>query len=1482
MRVCVWLMAFSLCFLKPRATSSAMAGELSDSPLLGPAERSDSELASVPDIASADESELAEVVAASSDDSSLAASGAAHGANGAASDSDESVLGGAGAVHPAERRGPGRPAGGGAARGRGCARSRKGRGGRHGASELPLVSGGPGAGPPSLSLDCVEPTEVGALRDFFRADSDGIMSEVLSTLSGPVTISESLRKGVENLTHLTFGVLNRNVATFGAEARLCGINRRSFPALLTAFCALTFFVFLMVTEAAARWLISAILAGDFELLAAFVFVSNDETSMYMSVPTDISPELLAAFKKVESKYKHREQYARYLCRIMNIVCRCSFLLKSRAGEEHIFVLELPEHLFNLDHNTTETTAETWRRLRQNFPTVFRLVGMALRVVYLMVNDNGVQNLRWYAKQLRDETNAGWLRSQCDVHQGHSAMGAALDTVKGIFSGITNTSLAMASSNSLEVLRRGIRILGRVRIKVVKCSVVPPLSPGAQRYRVAIIQSFLRPAIHGVSALVRAFVLIVLLNGDWRQEEVLYHYCVEGCCVGISFNDVFDQLIVDSLVSCLCPTCRRGRWMGTLHPVDWMGILFGIHAIGSLVIPPWCRELNDSSKPINEEDFKLKDASLASALHIEDKDPLPALLDEDVESIMLSLEESSAQAGKDSPDLNVLHRMQAKAFAEMRPAPWLLMIRTGMIPFLDLMQSLMRMAGKKFDHEQGIAAKDNKEIKYRLLEMARGVITNAFFKSVSGFLYGGWFWSKLPYGYRHERMSATAFRFIIRGAAAVFWHIHFVRTKRFPSKLFLLADGEASAEVVDDITSSRPCTWDDFTAVFFSWFKTRAERLSRPAITLLLIILWLMRNETVIIEDLHASLRRYIFRAVQCKKRSFEQILGDYCVMRLRLRFKDVFDERKLKTVCQKQRRKPRTSKRKKALSTTQHAIYQRQRRAARKADKPLKKKPVVSVWNVFVGQRRAGAVGPMGKREVAEIKKDFDALDGHSRAALSCEARRQTLKRRAVAFLKSQDSGNKRRRMRVSVDWKSDALVVVPEATYKQAAVYLNNACTSDLRNAIGRARQIADVAFRRRKQIIVAEHDALVAWKRRAVAFTLPGRLASLTSTNFLRCTSSFPSALFNPDMVPLAKHLFERLPAEVRDIKVIDEWKKFCRMIKHAECEATGELKKTKAQNWCCVAGRCLCESGPDPYLLRIQQSFGRSLRKGSPPKSAMRSHLSSGNLVARILSSDFATRWLHISFINLVTYVNVFLGMALLPDEVRQASVKPCRLLMVKERPLAFLTCWDGLDNLSHMLDHHLELWRIQDGVIEHEDVEIPVIRVALVLESVQFWEGPKLAAGGPPPIAPSAPGGDEDAPKFPPGPSGPAPLPAIEECPVEHDAIDGPDCPVCKVDEILKDVHMLLPDPIMEADEPLPGPTDDDAPKGKGPDGSDDAAKGKGPKGKGKKGRGPHNFGSLAALQAAKKLWLHPRDKSTDAISDPVQDFVSGAHRGRLYR
>ena len=1456
-----------------------------DSPLHPPAERSESELASIPDIASAAESELAEVPTPSEEtDSPLAAPGRAALAGAAgASDSEESALGLAGAQTQSTPRGPGRPVR--SARGRGGrdrAKSARGRGGR----DALAIPGGLSGSSDGLSLECVDGSTFGVVQEFFRPDRGSFYSTLVSAIDLRLTASAELLTSAENLTHLVFGAINRNVATFATEARLCRTNRKTFPSLLTSFCALAFFVFVIATEAVARWLISAVLSGEYDLRAAIVFVSNDETAMYMSVPTDVSPELLAAFRQVESKFKNRK-YARYLCKVMNIVCRCCFLLKSSDGEEHCVVLELPECLFNLDHNTTETTTETWKRLQRSFPQTFRLVRMAKRIIHLMINDNGVQNLRWFAKMLGCKNDQeAWLRSQCDVHQAHSAFGHGLDTVKAVFSGITNTSLAMAAANSLETLRKGVRMLGKVRIRVIKCSVVPVLSDRAQKYKTAVVRSFLKPAVHGVSALIRAFVLLCLLNGDWRVEDVIVHYCVAGCCEGVDFVDVFSQLVVDTLLPGLCPTCRRGRWMGTLHPVDWLGVLFGVHSIGCVVIPVWCRELNDSSKPMTEKDFKVAERPLASGLDALDDGP-PGLLpaDEEVEEALVALEASHAESGKDSPDLNELHRLQAGVFAKMRPTAWLLMVRVAMVPFLELMQGFMSMAGKRFEHNQGVAVRERKEIKYRLLECARGTLTNKFFTNVSGFMFGNWFFDNMPHGYRNERMSGSAFKFVTKGAAAVFFNIHVLRTRRFPTKLFMLADATAPQAIKDDIVDSPSCTWDDFTHVFFTWFKTRAQRLSREAIDLLIIILWLMRNETVSIEDLHAALRRYILRAVQCRKRSFEQILGDYCTMRLRLRFRDAFDERKLTEVCRRQR-KGRSSERKKPLSTTWNAIRLRARRARLKAAKGARRKSFVSPWNVFASRRRPATVdGRFSRSYFGTLMRDFTALGPLERADLKREASKCTTKRRAVVFLKSQRLMAKRRRMQVTVESRSDQLELVSEVQYVQVATYLNDAETTAMGTAIAQARELAHVASSKRRRQIAAEHSAWVSWSRGVDTTKLPGRLSSLDSAHFKRCATSFPCTLVNLDLVPLAKHLFERLPKEIREKELMQEWSRFCSMIKHEDCEPAGVLAKTRAQNWCCVACRCLCTTGPTPYLLRIQQSFGRTLRSMTPPKTRMRALLSAGDIVTRILSSDGSTLWFHISFINLVTYVNVLLGLRLVPDEAMQASVRPCRLLVVDRNPVEFMTCWDALSCLSHILDHHMELWRILAERVATRPISVPVLRVALVEDSKQFWKGPVLAAGGQGADLPSGPSGGHDGEALgPPGPSVPAASLSIEDCPIEHDAIEGPSAPVSHVDGILEEAQLELPDPVMEADDPVPEPIaeppGDPSPSadGKGDHGKGDADKGDG-KGRGK---GPHRFRGLAALQHAKKAWLHPRDKRTDTISDAVSHFKTGAHCGRLYR
>ena len=168
-------------------------------------------------------------------------------------------------------------------------------------------------------------------------------------------------------------------------------------------------------------------------------------------------------------------------------------------------------------------------------------------------------------------------------------------------------------------------------------------------------------------------------------------------------------------------------------MDWQGPVFCIHGIGALVVPPWARELGNSARPMREEDFKHASSGLLRMLvgRIEDAEPaLPQLCDESVLEEALAVVEQAAAAN--NVDLNEQHRMGAEAFAKLRPAPWLIMVRTAMIPFVGLLDVLLRMAGARWDRKQANAAREGNPVKLRLVECAKGAVTSAFFIQVRGF------------------------------------------------------------------------------------------------------------------------------------------------------------------------------------------------------------------------------------------------------------------------------------------------------------------------------------------------------------------------------------------------------------------------------------------------------------------------------------------------------------------------------------------------------------------------------------------------------------------------------------------------------------------------------------------------------------------------------------------------------------------------------
>lgn len=1351
-----------------------------------------------------------------------------------------------------------------------------------------------GAGPDEVQatvfFDMPSQASAVEVQRWLRLDRGTWQSDLLARLTAPQIWNASTQRSMDKMSELNFGFRARNVASLQSEALLCGMNRRRYPDMALSYLALTFFLMIMCTEALARWIHSSISAGIFEGVIALVWLSNDETCMYMCMPQDISPELLAGFRKVESKYKG-QAYARYLCKVMNIIAKVVIMLKipgTDGSEPFIYLLELPDHLYNMDHNTGETTRECWKRLRNNFPWVFKLVDSFLRVGILHTNDNGIQNIRWFAAEIRDRLPSALpLRSCCDVHAAHTGFGHALDSAKWVFSGVTNTSLAFSSPNALESFKRGVRLLGKVRIKVTKCARVPSLSRAAQQYKTAVVQSFFRPAIHGNQGLIRSFILLGFLNGDWRDEEWIVHWCIAGCCCDKSFQETFDRIVVDSLLPFVCPTCRRGRWLGALKPVDWQGPIFCIHGIGALVVPPWARELGNSARPMREEDFKHASSGLLRMLvgRIEDAEPaLPQLCDESVLEEALAVVEQAAAAN--NVDLNEQHRMGAEAFAKLRPAPWLIMVRTAMIPFVGLLDVLLRMAGARWDRKQANAAREGNPVKLRLVECAKGAVTSAFFIQVRGFLFGNWFWEKIPSGYRHERMASNAFRFVIRGAASIFWNIWFPRTRRFPTRIFRLLDPDITAEEEDEICNAKSCLWDDFVVAFRAWFITKVQLLSALAKAVLRLIAWIMRNETVLIEDMHASLRRYILRAIQTKSRAFHQILADYAAMRLRLRYVDYVDvaqQSRAITQANAFTKKQRPSVRKKPLSHTQNAIRLRNRRAAKR--KPRGKRPsIVSPWNIFCGHKRATIIGPISRPEMLALSREFRSLDRGALEGLRAGARAATTKRRAASFLGLGKSNKRARRMITVPEHKPDSIIFVHQSEYEKAAMHLTESSILEHSSAVGAARSMSETVAKQRRAAQAKERSALIRWQRDPPRAALRGEMAKLTTSSFLRMPFSDAAVKFNPNIVPLASFLAARLPEEMKEATVIKEWKSFSAMIEHMDCVPLGDIPRTAAQNWCCVAARCLCPGGPDPYLLRIQQAFSSKLRSLAPAKQRMRSLLSGGELVARILSSDKREPlWFHISYINLTTFVCVFLRCGLLANERLQAKVSPGKVVEVVSS--RFFTVWDGLETLHYLLDHYVELWRIQAEIaVEDPSTQVAHLRLLCVEEAVLFWKGPRprgAGGGGPKP----KPGPDPHAPRHPPGAvSGGAPALAIEDCPAEAEVEDGPSAPVIGCGDIIEEAQAHLPDPIAEPLEDLaPGtpalnspPQAKPEPKPAPPKAPPDTLAP--PKAPPKKDAKP----KLALFGGAKKGWAHPRDRSVCPDSDPVMCKVSGEHRGRIQR
>ena len=135
----------------------------------------------------------------------------------------------------------------------------------------------------------------------------------------------------------------------------------------------------------------------------------------------------------------------------------------------------------------------------------------------------------------------------------------------------------------------------------------------------------------------------------------------------------------SLLPGIPPIFPRNRWVGSSEAIDYVGLLASIHMIFTALVPPGARELEDSSKPITEDDFvaheevnidaDMQARGLEDLQHIGDIVEAAAVVDEN-------------QFGRHLAEYNQKMQKGAVEFALLQPQGEVVLMRKCLAPALE--------------------------------------------------------------------------------------------------------------------------------------------------------------------------------------------------------------------------------------------------------------------------------------------------------------------------------------------------------------------------------------------------------------------------------------------------------------------------------------------------------------------------------------------------------------------------------------------------------------------------------------------------------------------------------------------------------------------------------------------------------------------------------------------------------------------------------
>ena len=426
---------------------------------------------------------------------------------------------------------------------------------------------------------------------------------------------------------------------------------------------------------------------------------------------------------------------------------------------------------------------------------------------------------------------------CSGHKAHSAATKTWAIPPGptLLSGIIHFALSLDSPQALKRLRTA--LVAEMKYRTLRIWDTPHSPPEARKFRLQMLDLFApAPRLHPRRRALLEECAASVLNGEWRQHDVLEHYCSgQGCCRDAEHTKQKIHYMLSRMLVVLPPCLfKKNNWLEWTKGLRAPGFLQGLHG---LLGSAYLRAFHNIPREVREE-AEQRDREA----HADEGAPAVWPGDGHGGQDPEAAEAERMRKEKQKHTLRALQLFESQTWHDE-----LVVLAQSLQPQLRLMSTIVSQRSDSEKIKQQTNWEEAGVRKYPAVSLTLGIALDEAMRDALR-TFKTFEWPTCP---DTEMNRSWLFRMTMRPAAVIYQLLR-LRLSMFPYKLLTLLENR-TLQTAQDILSVPPCLRDHLAKYVCNEFDTPEKLVSSDeAWHILHAIASMLDCTTFGVECLHSS------------------------------------------------------------------------------------------------------------------------------------------------------------------------------------------------------------------------------------------------------------------------------------------------------------------------------------------------------------------------------------------------------------------------------------------------------------------------------------------------------------------------------------------------------------------------------------------------------------------------------------------------------